>query len=54
MTGGGFGGSTVNLVDKEAVLDFQRSIVSAYEKATGLTPQIIVSAAAEGARDVEA
>jgi galactokinase len=53
MTGGGFGGSTVNLVDKEAVLDFQRRVVSAYEKATGLTPQIIVSTAAEGARDVK-
>jgi galactokinase len=53
MTGGGFGGSTVNLVDNKALLDFQRRVVSAYEKATGLTPQIIVSAAAEGARDVK-
>ena len=54
MTGGGFGGSTVNLVDKKAVPDFQRRVVSEYEKGTGLMPQIIVSTAAEGARDVEA
>ena len=54
MRGGGFGGSTVNLVDKKAVPDFQRRVVSEYEKGTGLMPQIIVSTAAEVARDVEA
>jgi galactokinase len=52
MTGGGFGGSTVNLVDKRAVEDFQRRVASGYEKATGLSPQILVSAAAEGAGEV--
>ena len=54
MTGGGFGGSTVNLVEKKAVVEFQRGVASAYEKATGLSPQIIVSAAAEGAGEVRA
>jgi galactokinase len=44
MTGGGFGGSTVNLVKKRAVADFERRVASEYEKATGLSPQILVSA----------
>ena len=52
MTGGGFGGSTVNLVKKRAVADFERQVASEYEKATGLSPQILVSAAAEGAGEV--
>jgi galactokinase len=52
MTGGGFGGSTVNLVDKRAVEEFRRRVASAYEKCTGLSPQTIVSAAAEGAGEV--
>jgi len=54
MTGGGFGGSTVNLVGKESVEGFRRSVANAYEKATGLSPQILVSAAAEGAGEVRA
>jgi galactokinase len=49
MTGGGFGGSTINLVDKRAVAEFRDRIASAYEKSTGLSPQILVSTAAEGA-----
>ncbi len=52
MTGGGFGGSTVNLVKKRAVADFERRVASEYKKATGLWPQILVSAAAEGAGEV--
>jgi galactokinase len=54
MTGGGFGGSTVNLVDKRAVEEFRRRVASAYEKSTGLSPQTLVSAAAEGAGEVRA
>jgi galactokinase len=49
MTGGGFGGSTINLVDKQAVETFRRTVAEEYEKSTGLKPQIVVSAAAEGA-----
>lgn len=54
MTGGGFGGSTVNLVDNRSVESFRHSVANAYEKATGLLPQILVSAAAEGAGEVSA
>src|SRR6266478_1135669 len=52
MTGGGFGGSTVNLVDMRAVEEFQRRFACTDETATGLWPQILVSAAAEGAGEV--
>lgn len=53
MTGGGFGGCTINLVQSEAVADFQRRVGPAYEKATGLSPQIFVSSAAAGAAELE-
>jgi len=54
MTGGGFGGSTVNLMEKRVVDEFRRRVASAYEKSTGLSPQTLVSAAAEGAGEVRA
>jgi galactokinase len=54
MTGGGFGGSTINLVEKRGVEDFRRSVANAYQKATGLSPQILVSEAAEGACEARA
>jgi galactokinase len=53
MTGGGFGGCTINLVRTETVPEFQRKVASAYEKATGLVPQIIVTPAAAGAGEVQ-
>jgi galactokinase len=53
MTGGGFGGCTINLVQTQAVPEFQRDMATAYEKATGLAPQIITTAAADGAGEVQ-
>ena len=49
MTGGGFGGCTVNLVDADRVDEFRRSIVAGYKKLTGLTPEIHVCSTAGGA-----
>jgi galactokinase len=49
MTGGGFGGCTVNVIGAEAVPEFAREIASAYEARTGIVPEIHVSAASEGA-----
>jgi galactokinase len=54
MTGGGFGGCTVNLVASGMVPQFCQTIAAAYEEATGLRPQVLVSAAAEGACEVHA
>ena len=52
MTGGGFGGCTINLVRTDYVEDFKRTISRGYEQATGRAPEIYVSSAAEGAAEV--
>jgi len=52
MTGGGFGGCTVNLVQNEAVYGFKEQIVCRYQARTGLTPLVYVCSPAEGAGDV--
>ncbi len=52
MTGGGFGGCTVNLVRRDQLEDFRETITREYTAATGRTPNIYVSEAGEGAREV--
>ena len=49
MTGGGFGGCTINLVRADAVDRFRQHIQSGYKKNTGKTPDVYVSSAAQGA-----
>lgn len=49
MTGGGFGGCTVNLVDAEHVENFQRTVAEGYEQITRLKPEIYVCEASKGA-----
>lgn len=48
MTGGGFGGCTINLVRSAAVNGFKDALARGYEQKTGRVPEIYVSAAAEG------
>jgi galactokinase len=43
MTGGGFGGCTISLVDATAVEAFKVSVANGYRAATGLEPQIFSS-----------
>jgi galactokinase len=52
MTGGGFGGCTVNLVDADVVEEFKTTVAREYEKETRLHPEIYVCAAADGAGEV--
>jgi galactokinase len=54
MTGGGFGGCTVNLVHEEAVETFRRRILEQYETGTGVTPAVYVSIAAGAAEPIDA
>jgi galactokinase len=49
MTGGGFGGCTVNLVRPDAVERFSNQITGLYEERFGLTPAIIRCVPAGGA-----
>jgi galactokinase len=52
MTGGGFGGCTINLVVNEQVEQFKQQVVQGYEQATGLTSEIYVCNASGGASEV--
>jgi galactokinase len=52
MTGGGFGGCTINLVRADAVAEFKREVARGYEEATGIHPEIYTCTAAEGAEQV--
>ena len=53
MTGGGFGGCTINMVQTAAVSAFRHSVADAYEQSTDLSPQVFVSSAAAGAGEVK-
>lgn len=49
MTGGGFGGCTVNLVVREQANSFAAAIASRYQKEIGIHPDVYVCSAADGA-----
>ncbi len=52
MTGGGFGGCTVNLVSGDRVGHFRDVIAREYEQATGIVPEIYICQASQGAGPV--
>jgi galactokinase len=54
MTGGGFGGCTINLVNAAWAPEFQQKVAAAYTSATGLRPDIYVCEAAPGVQRVPA
>jgi galactokinase len=49
MTGGGFGGCTITLVRSHSVDAFKDKITKAYKEKIGITPDIYVCSAAQGA-----
>ncbi|HEV8383555.1 MAG TPA: galactokinase [Candidatus Acidoferrales bacterium] len=53
MTGGGFGGCTVNLVRAEHAESFAAELVARYESATGRRAEVYVCRASEGAGEIE-
>src|SRR5215204_4163862 len=52
MTGGGFGGSTVNLVREEKADEFRARVAEGYEQVTKLKPEIYGRSAGNGAEEV--
>src|SRR5882724_7407933 len=52
MTGGGFGGCTINLVRSENVEQFRDMILSEYQQRTGRHPEVYVSRPAGGVEEV--
>jgi galactokinase len=53
MTGGGFGGSTVNLIAAERTDEFKETVTRGYKEATGLTPEIYICTAADGVEEID-
>jgi galactokinase len=49
MTGGGFGGCTITLVRSNSVEAFREKVIQEYKKKTGITPDLYVCSAAQGA-----
>lgn len=49
MTGGGFGGCTITLVQSNSAERFQASIAESYKKKTGITPDVYVCSVTQGA-----
>jgi galactokinase len=52
MTGGGFGGCTVNMVRPDSALKFQAAISHAYQARFGLTPEIYPCRPSAGAGEI--
>jgi len=50
MTGGGFGGCTINLVKSQKVGTFKSRVIAGYEKATGRRAETYVCTAGDGVR----
>ena len=53
MTGGGFGGCTVNLVRRDALTEFEETVTREYARRIGHEPVIYVSEAGDGAQEIE-
>jgi galactokinase len=54
MTGGGFGGATINVVETNAVDAFKENVSREYQAKTGIATQIYICTPAEGAGQVTA
>lgn len=52
MTGGGFGGSTVNFMRPDAGENFSRILIASYQKQWGKTPEIHLCKASAGAGEL--
>jgi galactokinase len=52
MTGGGFGGCTVNLVREKNAEDFANQIAERYRSQTGISPQVYLCTAEDGAGEL--
>ena len=50
LTGAGFGGCTINLVEREHASEFVERLAKGYESNTGLHPEIYICRASDGAR----
>jgi len=54
LTGGGFGGCTINLVEQSSAQEFAKALAASYASETGIVPQIHICHASSGAHKVVA
>jgi galactokinase len=52
MTGGGFGGCTINLVERADAAEFKRHVAAEYYSSTGMHPDIFICDASKGAEEI--
>jgi galactokinase len=52
LTGGGFGGCTINLVERDKAADFAEELAARYATETGIMPQIHICHASGGAHRI--
>jgi galactokinase len=52
MTGGGFGGCTVSLVERRTIDSFREAVSSKYQANTGISPEIFAVEASGGASEI--
>lgn len=52
MTGGGFGGCTVNIVKDDAIDNFKKTVGSHYTERTGLVPSFYIVSIGDGPREI--
>jgi len=50
MTGAGFGGCTINLVDEHSAEALAHNVTREYAQVTGITPEIYICRAEDGVR----
>lgn len=50
LTGAGFGGCTVNLVEKKDAQSFAAELAARYAQSTGLKPEIYICRVSDGAK----
>ena len=53
LTGGGFGGCTINLVEEQSAATFARALEERYTAKFGIKPEIHVCQASDGAHRIE-
>src|ERR1019366_1960250 len=54
LTGGGFGGCTINLVEQDRAQEFAKALAASYASETGIVPQIHICHASSGAHKIVA
>ena len=53
MTGGGFGGCMVSIVEKSGIEEFKAAVTEGYRAKTGLTPGFVIADPGDGAHILE-